>query len=69
MVRATWDEALSLAAARLQGIKKEFGPHSLGVLTSAKGTNEENYLLMKLARAALEQTTWTMWPGSAMLQP
>lgn len=53
MVRATWDEALSLAAARLQGIKKKFGPHSLGVLTSAKGTNEENYLLMKLARAAL----------------
>ncbi len=54
MVRATWDEALSLAAAKLESIRKEFGPHSLGVLTSAKGTNEENYLLMKLARAALK---------------
>ena len=54
MVRATWDEALSLAAAKLESIRKEFGPHSLGVLTSVKGTNEENYQLMKLARAALE---------------
>ncbi|MDD1722120.1 MAG: formate dehydrogenase subunit alpha, partial [Methanothrix sp.] len=53
-VKATWNQALSLAAARLQSIKKEFGPQSLGVLTSAKGTNEENYLLMKLGRAALE---------------
>ncbi|MBS1193267.1 MAG: Formate dehydrogenase, alpha subunit, partial [Methanomicrobia archaeon] len=52
-VKATWNQALSLAAARLQSIKKEFGPQSLGVLTSAKGTNEENYLLMKLGRAAL----------------
>ncbi|MDD1735279.1 MAG: formate dehydrogenase subunit alpha [Methanothrix sp.] len=53
-VKATWNQALSLAAARLQSIKKEFGPQSLGILTSAKGTNEENYLLMKLGRAALE---------------
>ncbi|MDD1738208.1 MAG: formate dehydrogenase subunit alpha [Methanothrix sp.] len=52
-VKATWNQALSLAAARLQSIKKEFGPQSLGILTSAKGTNEENYLLMKLGRAAL----------------
>jgi len=29
-------------------------PKSIGVLTSAKGTNEENYLLMKLARAGLK---------------
>ena len=53
MVKATWDEALALAAASLRSIKKEFGPQALGVLTSAKGTNEENYLLMKLGRAAL----------------
>ncbi len=53
MVKATWDEALALAAASLRSIQKEYGPQSLGVLTSAKGTNEENYLLMKLGRAAL----------------
>jgi predicted molibdopterin-dependent oxidoreductase YjgC len=35
-------------------LREEFGPDSIGVLTSAKGTNEENYLLMKLARAAIK---------------
>ena len=53
MIKATWDEALALAAASLRSIQKEFGPQALGVLTSAKGTNEENYLLMKLGRGAL----------------
>lgn len=53
LIKATWDEALALTAESLRGIQKEFGPQALGVLTSAKGTNEENYLLMKMARAAL----------------
>ena len=53
MVRASWDLALSMAAERLESIKKEFGPGALGVLTSAKGTNEENFMLMKLGRATL----------------
>jgi formate dehydrogenase alpha subunit len=52
--RAPWDEALSLMAASLRTIADKFGPDSLGILTSAKGTNEENYLLMKLARAGLK---------------
>lgn len=53
LVRSSWREALSLSLARLNEIKKA-DPASLGVLTSAKGTNEENYLLMKLARSALQ---------------
>jgi formate dehydrogenase alpha subunit len=53
MVPATWDEALDLAARSLLKIKENFGAQALGVLTSAKGTNEENFMLMKLARAAL----------------
>ena len=53
LVRSSWDEALSLTARRLKEIR-DADPASLGVLTSAKGTNEENYLLMKLARAALQ---------------
>ncbi|HOV51838.1 MAG TPA: molybdopterin-dependent oxidoreductase, partial [Methanothrix sp.] len=53
LIKTTWDEALALTAASLRSIQKEFGPQALGVLTSAKGTNEENYLLMKMARAAL----------------
>jgi formate dehydrogenase alpha subunit len=54
LVRASWDEAQSLTAASLWMLSKEFGPDAVGVLTSAKGTNEENYLLMKLARAGLK---------------
>jgi formate dehydrogenase alpha subunit len=54
LVQASWDEALSLVASKLREIRESFGPGSLGVLTSAKGTNEENYLLMKLARAGLK---------------
>ncbi len=52
--RGTWEEALSLTATGLRAIAQTSGPDSLGVLTSARGTNEENYLLMKLARAALK---------------
>ena len=54
MVRGSWDEALSLTARRLKEIMEESGPDALAVLTSAKGTNEENYLLAKLARVALK---------------
>ncbi|MGA9099625.1 MAG: formate dehydrogenase subunit alpha, partial [Methanotrichaceae archaeon] len=53
-VKTGWNEAIDLIAGRLKNLRDEFGPDSLGVLTSAKGTNEENYLLMKLARCALK---------------
>jgi predicted molibdopterin-dependent oxidoreductase YjgC len=48
-----WDEALEFAASRLRQIKETAGPDSIGFLTSAKVTNEENYLLQKFARAAV----------------
>ncbi len=50
---ATWDEALDLVARRLMTIRDESGPDSIGVLVSAKCTNEENYLLQKVARAVI----------------
>jgi len=50
---ATWDEALSLVAERLGTIKVESGPDSIAFLSSAKCTNEENYLLQKLSRAVI----------------
>ncbi len=50
---ASWDEALDLVADNLTRIKAEYGPDSLGVLSSAKFTNEENYLVQKFARAVL----------------
>lgn len=50
---ATWDEALNLVSMRLSEIKTTHGPDSTGILSSAKCTNEENYLMMKFARAVL----------------
>ncbi|WP_420491183.1 formate dehydrogenase subunit alpha [Neobacillus vireti] len=49
-VEATWDEALSLVAKKLGGIKETYGSDSIGVISSSKMTNEENYLIQKLAR-------------------
>ena len=51
---ATWDEALDLTAKRLSEIKKKNGPDSIGVLTSARVTNEDNYAAMKFTRAVLK---------------
>jgi len=51
---ATWDEALDLIAKKLGAIRDESGPDSVGFLASAKCTNEENYLIQKLARAVIK---------------
>ncbi len=51
---ATWDEAFDLVANKLNKIKDEHGPDSIGVLTSARITNEENYIANKFARAVLK---------------
>jgi predicted molibdopterin-dependent oxidoreductase YjgC len=51
---AQWDEALDLVAERLGGIKDSHGPDSIGMLTSARITNEENYIANKFARAVLK---------------
>ena len=51
---ASWEEALDLVAERLGAIKAQHGPDSIGVLTSARITNEENYLANKFSRAVLK---------------
>jgi predicted molibdopterin-dependent oxidoreductase YjgC len=51
---ASWEEALDLVARKLGDIKTEFGSDSIGVLTSARITNEENYVVQKFARAVLK---------------
>ncbi len=51
---ATWDEALDLVAKKFNHIKTEHGSDSLAVLTSARITNEENYIAQKFARAVLK---------------
>jgi predicted molibdopterin-dependent oxidoreductase YjgC len=53
LVPATWDEALEVTAQSLLRIKRTHGPDRIGVLASAKCTNEENYLLQKFVRAAI----------------
>jgi formate dehydrogenase alpha subunit len=50
---ASWDEAYNLITARLQQIKKKHGSDSIAVFSSAKCTNEENYLLQKFTRAVI----------------
>ena len=50
---ASWDEALNRVAEGLKKVKADHGPEAIGVLVSAKCTNEENYLLQKLARVSL----------------
>ena len=50
---ASWDEALARASSRLMSIRQKHGADSIGVLTSAKCSNEENYVLQKFARAVI----------------
>jgi predicted molibdopterin-dependent oxidoreductase YjgC len=50
---ASWDEALTLVAERLLAVKEAHSAMAIGVLGSARCTNEENYLLQRLTRAGL----------------
>ncbi len=52
-VEVDWDTALTIAASQLRGARDTYGPDSVGVLTSAKCLNEENYLMNKLARQVI----------------
>lgn len=53
-VEASWDEALDLVAEKFGTIKENSGPDSMGVLTSARVTNEDNYMAMKFCRGVLK---------------
>jgi formate dehydrogenase major subunit len=49
----SWPEAIALVAERLQAILGRDGPGAMGVLGSARSTNEENYIAQKFARVVL----------------
>lgn len=49
----SWPEAIAFTVENLQRIVEKYGPDSVGVLGSARGTNEENYLAQKFARVVL----------------
>jgi predicted molibdopterin-dependent oxidoreductase YjgC len=50
---ASWDEALDFVGTRLTEIKQQYGADSVGGLSSARCTNEENYLMQKFMRAVV----------------
>ena len=50
---ASWDEALAYVAERLGAVKEKYGPDAIGGLSSARCTNEENYLFQKFMRAGV----------------
>jgi formate dehydrogenase alpha subunit len=54
LVPSSWKEALQLISKKLCAIQKQYGNDSLMFFSSAKTTNEENYLMMKLARAVFK---------------
>ena len=52
-VETSWDEALSLVSKEFLECKERYGPQALAALSSAKCTNEENYVIQKFMRAVI----------------
>ena len=52
-VDTDWETALTLIAEKLAGIRRASGADAIGVLSSAKCTNEENFLAQKFARQVI----------------
>jgi len=53
LVEASWEEVIETVGKKLAKIKEKHGPDAIAALSSAKCTNEENYLMQKLMRAAI----------------
>lgn len=53
-VEVSWAEAIDFAAHELKRIGKQYGNEAIAVLGSARATNEENYVIQKFVRVALE---------------
>ncbi len=53
LTEASWDEAVQRVAKNISKIKKKHGADSVAGLSSAKCTNEENYLMQKFMRAVV----------------
>jgi NADH-quinone oxidoreductase subunit G len=49
----TWEEAYEVVANKLKETKAQFGPDAIAAFSSARVTNEENYLMMKLMRGVI----------------
>lgn len=53
LVEATWDEAYHLITEKMMKTKETYGSDALAGFSSARCTNEENYLFQKLFRAVI----------------
>ncbi|MCE2962030.1 MAG: formate dehydrogenase subunit alpha [Chitinophagales bacterium] len=53
LVPATWDEAYDFIADKLTTIVNQHGPDAVAGISSARCTNEENYLMQKFIRAVI----------------
>jgi NADH-quinone oxidoreductase subunit G len=53
LLPSSWEDALAEISRRLAEIHKASGPDSIGFIGSNRTTNEENYLLGRIARAAI----------------
>jgi formate dehydrogenase major subunit len=49
----SWDDAIGHVAERFAAIRLRYGPDAIGVLGSARASNEDNYVVQKLARVVL----------------
>lgn len=50
---ASWPEALEHVARELGRIRSAYGPDAIAAISSARATNEENYLMQKLVRTVI----------------
>ncbi len=53
LTEASWEETYNFIATRLLRYSKDFGGSSIAGFSSARCTNEENYLMQKMMRAVL----------------
>ncbi len=53
LVETSWGEAIGHAATELRRIREAYGPDAIAAISSARATNEENYLMQKLMRVAI----------------
>ena len=53
LVPVSWDEAYDYIAEKLNAIKVQYGADAISGISSARCTNEENYLMQKFIRAVV----------------
>lgn len=53
LVEATWEEAIDFIVSKIKKTVKEYGADSVAAFSSARCTNEENYLMQKFMRAVI----------------